>query len=140
MSRMSLLTTHDQRPQPRGGHFRVRATTSNGRLDLGFPASPVDSLLDFEGKTSNGIANVSLHATYEGTFSFTSSGSVEIDNEHARDPTGRGRYRRITTSKQTKTAIEGKVLWGHERDHKDSAETGRVVVRTSNGWARLRLL
>jgi hypothetical protein len=140
-SRVSLLTTHDQRPQPKGGHFTVRATTSNGRLEVGFPTSPVNSLLDFEGRTTNSVADVSLHAAYEGMFSLsTSSSSAEINNEHARDPSGQGRYRTVTTTKRTKTAIEGKVFWGLDKDHHEGAETGRVVVRTTNGWTRLRLL
>lgn len=139
-SRVSLLTTHDLRPQPKGGHFKVRATSSNGRLEVGFPTSPIDSLLDFEGKTSNSVADVSLHAAYEGSFLLTSSGSVALDNEHAADPTGKGRYRTVSTTQKTRNSIEGLVFWGHEWNHHDSSETGRAVVTTSNGWARLRFL
>jgi len=140
-SRVSLLTTHDQRPQPKGGHFTVRATTSNGRLEVGFPTSPVNSLLDFEGHTTNSAADLSLHAAYEGKFSLrTTSASAEIDNHgHPDDPSGQKRYRTITTTKNTKTAIDGKVFWGREEDHHGD-ETGRAVVQTTNGWTRLRLL
>ncbi|KAG8709152.1 hypothetical protein FRC09_000830 [Ceratobasidium sp. 395] len=140
-SRVSLLTTHDQRPQPKGGHFTVRTKTTNGRLNVQFPTSPIDSLLDFDGHTTNGHADVSLHAAYEGSFSIkTSSTSAEVDNEHARDPTGKGRYRTITTTKSGKTEVQGKIFWGSEKDHKDGPETGQANIQTSNGWARLRLL
>ena len=118
----------------------MRAETSNGRLDVSFPTSPIDSLLDFDGKTTNGVADVSLHAAYEGTFSLMSSGSVAIDNEHATDPTGKGRYRTVSTTQKTRNSIEGQVFWGHEWDHHNSSETGKAVVKTSNGWARLRFI
>jgi len=141
VSRVSLLTTHDQRPQPKGGHFSVRTTTTNGQLNVGFPTTPVDSLLDFEGRTSNSPADVSLHAAYEGSFSIkTSSASAEVDNEHARDPSGKGRYRTVTSVKNNKSEIRGKIFWGYEKDHEEGAETGRAVIQTTNGWARLRLL
>ncbi|KAG8692154.1 hypothetical protein FRC08_009980 [Ceratobasidium sp. 394] len=141
VSRISLLTTHDQRPQPKGGHFSVRTSTTNGQLNVKFPTTPVDSLLDFDGRTSNSPADVSLHAAYEGSFLIkTSSASAEVDNEHARDPSGKGRYRTITTTKSSKSEIKGKIFWGYEKDHEEGAETGRAVIQTTNGWARLRLL
>lgn len=118
----------------------MRATTSNGRLDVVFPTSPVDSLLDFEGKTSNSVADVSLHAAYEGTFSIASSSSVAIDNEHASDPTGKGRSRTVSYTQRSRSLMKGQVFWGHEWEHHNEAETGRAVVRTSNGRAQLRLI
>ncbi|KAJ1306203.1 hypothetical protein OPQ81_010912 [Rhizoctonia solani] len=141
-SRISLLTTHDQRPQPKGGHFTVKATTSNGRLDISYPTSPVDSLLDFKGETSNSSADIALHAAYEGTFAVsTSNGHAELDNESPSDPSGRGRGRIVHKDRNwSSKKISGSVFWGDEKDHDKNVETGRVVVSTSNGWARLRLL
>ncbi|KAG9105387.1 hypothetical protein FRC07_009324 [Ceratobasidium sp. 392] len=139
-SRVSLLTTHDQRPQPKGGHFTVQTRTTNGQLNVQFPTSPIDSLLDFDGHTTNSPADISLHASYEGSFRIkTSNGGPEVDNEHARDPTGKGRYRTVNVSKSSKNEVQGKIFWGHEKDHNEGTETGRAVIQTSNGWARLRL-
>ncbi|KAG8733758.1 hypothetical protein FRC11_002827 [Ceratobasidium sp. 423] len=141
-SRISLLTTHDQRPQPKGGHFTVKATTSNGRLDISYPTSPVNSLLDFKGETSNGSADIALHAAYEGTFAVSTSNShVELDNEHPDDPSGKKRGRIVHKDRGwSSKKISGSLFWGDEKDDDRNTETGRVIVSTSNGWARLRLL
>ncbi|CAE6446051.1 unnamed protein product [Rhizoctonia solani] len=140
-SRISLLTTHDQRPQPRGGHFTVKAATSNGRLDISYPTSPVNSLLDFKGESSNGSADIALHAAYEGSFALSTSNShVELDDEHPTDPSGKGRNRDVhRIGGRSSRQLSGTIFWGNEKDHDKNAETGRVVVSTSNSWARLRL-
>lgn len=141
-SRISLLTTHDQRPQPKGGHFTVKATTSNGRLDISYPTSPVNSLLDFKAESSNGSADVALHAAYEGTFAVsTSNGHAELDKENVSDPSGKGRSRIVhRNGGWSQKKIAGSIFWGDENDHDKNTETGRVVISTSNSWARLRLL
>ncbi|CAE6512673.1 unnamed protein product [Rhizoctonia solani] len=141
-SRISLLTTHGQRPQPKGGHFTVKATTSNGRLDISYPTSPVDSLLDFQGETSNGSADIALDAAYEGTFALsTSNGRAELDKERTSDPSGKGRSRIVhKDGGWSPKKISGSIFWGDEKDHDKNAETGRVIISTSNSWARLRLL
>lgn len=109
-------------------------------MDIKLPSSPVDSLLDMEAFTSNNNADVSLHAAYEGSYYLASSGSVEVDNEHARDPSGKGRHRTVINSISTRKLIAGSIFWGNEWDHDKNAETGRVIVSTSNSWARLRLI
>ncbi|EUC62542.1 transmembrane protein, putative [Rhizoctonia solani AG-3 Rhs1AP] len=141
-SRISLLTAHGQRPQPKGGHFTVKATTSNGRLDISYPTSPVNSLLDFNAESSNGSADIALHAAYEGTFALSTSNShIELDDEHPSDPSGRGRNRDVhKNGGRSSRQLSGTIFWGDEKDHDKNAETGRVIVSTSNSWARLRLL
>ncbi|KAG9088144.1 hypothetical protein FRC06_002213 [Ceratobasidium sp. 370] len=86
-----------------------------------------DSLYVSQGtlKTTNGAINGQYNTT---------------DSLHARDPSGKGRYRTITTTKGSKSEIRGKIFWGYEKDHEEGAETGRAVIQTTNGWARLRLL
>ncbi|KAF8678714.1 diphthine synthase [Rhizoctonia solani] len=139
-SRISLLTTHDQRPQPKGGHFIVRATTSNGRLNISYPTTPVNSLLDFTGETSNSSADVALDAAFEGTFAISTSNShVDLDDGTPSDPSGKGRKRIVHQTQGSSKAVSGYAFWGNEKDHDRNAETGHVVVSTSNGWARLRL-
>ncbi|KAJ7252934.1 hypothetical protein C8J57DRAFT_1519726 [Mycena rebaudengoi] len=67
-SSISLLT-----PQGAHGKFGVSATTSNGRLNIDFPASPPDSTLDLTAGTSNAAASVTLHEAYEGVFALDTS-------------------------------------------------------------------
>ncbi|KDN42328.1 hypothetical protein RSAG8_06819, partial [Rhizoctonia solani AG-8 WAC10335] len=142
-SRISLLTTHAQRPQPKGGHFTVKATTSNGALDISYPTSPVDSLLDFKGETSNGSADIALHAAYEGTFALSTYNCqlTGLDDEHPSDPSGKWRNRDVhKNGGRSSRQLSGYIFWGGEKDHDKNTETGRVIVSTSNSWARLRLL
>ncbi|QRW12789.1 hypothetical protein RhiLY_11788 [Ceratobasidium sp. AG-Ba] len=131
--RISLLTTHDQRPQPKGGHFSVKLKTSNGRLDVKFPTAPVDSLLDFTAKTSNAIADVSLHNSFEGSFVLqTSNGRAEVDEAYVSDPTGRGLRRDVEYIKRGNTHREGTIVWTKYGRH-ESPEMGKADIRTTNG-------
>ncbi|CCO29310.1 hypothetical protein RSOLAG1IB_07890 [Rhizoctonia solani AG-1 IB] len=139
-SRISLLTTHDQRSQPKGGHFTVQATTSNGRLDISYPTTPVNSLLDFTGETSNSNVDVALDASFEGTFAVSTSNShIDLEDKRPNDPSGKGRSRTVHKTQGSSKSISGYAFWGNEKDHDRNVETGRVVVSTSNGWARLQL-
>ncbi|CAE6341901.1 unnamed protein product [Rhizoctonia solani] len=139
-SRISLLTTHDQRPQPKGGHFIIHATTSNGRLDISYPTTPVNSLLDFIGQTSNGNADIALDAAFEGTFTISTSNShIDLEDKRPSDPSGKGRSRTVHKTQGSSKSISGYAFWGNEKDQDRNAETGRAVVSTTNGWVRLRL-
>lgn len=111
-----------------GGAFVVSARTSNAALSLHHATAPVDSLLTLDTHTSNSPATVSLHPTFEGTYSASTSNSgivVSVD-DHAEDPSGRGRQRvsHIYANKGKK--VEGSVYWGEEK------KAGDVVVKTSN--------
>ena len=55
------------------GVFNVKTTTSNAQLDVKFNDAPVLSHLFFRGRTTNGQAIATLHETYEGAFSESTS-------------------------------------------------------------------
>ncbi|KAI1790402.1 hypothetical protein LXA43DRAFT_513251 [Ganoderma leucocontextum] len=121
-----------------GGTFVVSARTANSPLKLTFVDAPVDSALHATMGTSNSPAQVTLHETYEGSFSLLSSTffrpAVEWDKD-PEDPAGRGRERTVKVNAVKDSLVTGDVFWGE----KEAKEKGSVSVETSNSPLRLIL-
>ncbi|KAG6887437.1 hypothetical protein C0995_015310 [Termitomyces sp. Mi166 len=114
-----------------GGRFKVFARTSNAPLDLSFVEAPVDSVLSFDATTSLGPATVSLHPTYEGSYTATTSfrrPSILV-NYDAEDPAGKGRQRQVHSSINRGPIASGTIRWFDGGDNKELL--GNVEVRTS---------
>ncbi|KII92128.1 hypothetical protein PLICRDRAFT_27375 [Plicaturopsis crispa FD-325 SS-3] len=120
-----------------GGKYNVDAQTSNSKIYVGFPTSPVDSILHVDARSSNSPAIVSLHPAYEGTFVVQSS-MIGPSLEYSRgveDPAGKGRQRRLEQRRVSRRGhIEGSVQWGDEKK-----DAGSVSLKTSNSPAILQL-
>jgi hypothetical protein len=119
-----------------GGLFGVSTSTSNGRLSIDFPASPPDSILRFDGKTSNGEVAVSLNPAYEGSFVLkTSNAKPQINfDENVADPSGRNRTRSLNIKHQRRGVALGGVFW----DDAIVSKAG-VFLHTSNAQIDLNL-
>ncbi|KAF9558107.1 hypothetical protein CPC08DRAFT_724679 [Agrocybe pediades] len=129
---ISLLATSKHNT---GGSFTVSTTTTNGRLNVDFPASPVDSTLDYNARTSNGYATVSLNPAYEGTFNlYTSNSSPKVEQRRSvEDPSGKKRQRTVHVKNgPIKHVVSGDVSWGGKAE-------GKVVVSTSNSALLLKV-
>jgi len=113
-----------------GGSFNVTATSSNAPLRVTFPASPLDSKLNFNGRTSNGHATVSLNPAYEGSFNLQTSSifSASLNrNPNVKDPSGKERKRQVQYRTIGKGVLTGEVHWDAKQKNQ-----GLVTVRTSN--------
>lgn len=120
-----------------GGDFKVNAETSNNRLELAFPAAPVDSTLYVKAETSNSPASVKVHPTYEGGFSLrTSQYTPTIEKEERRDPSGRGRVREVWTSTVRKGFMQGSVEWVPSGEGRASSH---IDLKSSNAGVTLKL-
>ena len=97
-----------------GGSFDVTTRTSNGRLDIGFPAGPPDSILRFGGKTSNAGVSVSLNPSYEGSFLLETSDIFKPkinEDKTVVDPSGRNRKRSLKIKQEKRKVITGEIFW-----------------------------
>ena len=135
-SNVSLIAeTKDQT----GGSYNVNARSSNSPLEIAFRAAPVDSLLHFDGHTSNSPARLTLDSTYEGSFSLRTgswfSTTVERRNEHEEDPAGKDRKRSLEYHTIRRGTADGHVLWSPS----ERKELGTVVLTTSNSPVALYL-
>ncbi|KDR75479.1 hypothetical protein GALMADRAFT_247916 [Galerina marginata CBS 339.88] len=113
-----------------GGSFNVTTTSSNAPLRVTFPASPLNSKLNFNGWTSNGRATALLNPAYEGDFSLQTSSTFGVTvhrNAGVEDPTGEERKRQIVYRTVGKGVLTGEIHW----DTKQKGQ-GLVTVRTSN--------
>jgi hypothetical protein len=121
-----------------GGSFEAVTSTTNGQLNVDFPAAPVDSILKFVGKTSNAGVSVSLNPAYEGSFLLkTSNAKPQINpDKNVVDPSGRNRKRSLDIKEKGKSAAFGKVFWD---DDAIDLKAGSVVIRTSNANIDLNL-
>lgn len=120
------------------GKYEVTARTSNAALHLTFFDAPVDHSLNLEAHTSNALAEVTLHKTYEGTFDLSSSryyGPIVQWNKDAEDPKGHGRQRRVHFETESRGHVHGDVAW----DSEGGAKSGSVNVGTSNAKVHLTL-
>ncbi|KAI0794307.1 hypothetical protein C8Q74DRAFT_568961 [Fomes fomentarius] len=120
------------------GKYEVTARTSNSALHLTFFEAPVDHSLNLEAHTSNALAEVTLHKTYEGTFDLSSSryyGPIVQWNKEAEDPKGRGRERRVHFETESRGHVRGDVAW----DSEEGEKSGSVNVGTSNAKVHLTL-
>ncbi|KAG6897711.1 hypothetical protein C0992_011921 [Termitomyces sp. T32_za158] len=117
-----------------GGRYMVTATTSNAPLAVAFPSSPLGSTLKVLASTSNGHASLSLHPTYEGQFSMTTSnGASSIIRHDVVDPSGKGRVRQVLTNSFGRNVLSGRVSWSNEEG------PGRVELRSSNAPITIEL-
>ncbi|TFK45094.1 hypothetical protein BDQ12DRAFT_642266 [Crucibulum laeve] len=122
-SDISLMST-----SKKGGTFNVKSRTSNGPLRVNFLASPIDSTLHLNGKTSNNVAEISLDTSYEGKFLLKTSNHAATlrKRRDVEDPRGQERKRTVNY-KSTRGTIVGDVHWSN-----DSKAEGTVRVVTSN--------
>ncbi|KAF8802647.1 hypothetical protein BYT27DRAFT_7172708 [Phlegmacium glaucopus] len=123
-----------------GGSFKAGAVTSNGRLDVDFPAAPPYSLLTFGGTTSNARAVVSLNPAYEGSFILSTSLSTPLINQDRSviDPSGRNRERSLNIRKAGRV-ISGEVFWDDATEDSNLKPAGLVSIRSSNARVELDL-
>ncbi|KAJ6472403.1 hypothetical protein C8R45DRAFT_1012974 [Mycena sanguinolenta] len=111
----------------KGGDFSITGTTSNRKIAIAVPGSPVDSALALTARTSNAAAEVKLHSAYQGSFMVsTSNASPTVERLNM---TGDARE------------FEYSEVHGHGRGYVYSKEAnkglGRVMVSTSNAPAML---
>ncbi|EDR07808.1 uncharacterized protein LACBIDRAFT_297984 [Laccaria bicolor S238N-H82] len=130
------LTTTSNSP---GGNYSILTQTSFAKLTLTFPSSPLDSSLSLNARTSLASIDVSLHPTYEGTFtldaSLTPFGAKVFVDEDVRDPAGEGRKRKVEVRRGNGGGrVEGSVGWGDGEEGR-----GNVKLETVLGSANLRL-
>ena len=121
-----------------GGKFKVLTRTSNAPLAVQYVSAPVDSLLDFEGQTSNSPIRAKTHPTFEGDFWASTSTWFPVGvnwDENVEDPAGKGRERHVELKRLGRSDAEGSVKWvpGGEKT------TGRVNLHTSNSPVHLFL-
>ena len=125
-----------------GGSFDVTTSTSNGRLDIGFPAAPPDSKLKFAGKTSNAGVSVSLNPAYEGSFLLQASNIFKPrinEDKNVVDPSGRNRKRSLHVKQARRKAVFGQVFWDDATEQEVSKAAGSIYLRTSNAIIDLNL-
>jgi hypothetical protein len=115
----------------------VTTRTTNAPLDIKFDTAPVDSVLHYEGATTNSPASASLHESFEGSFSVSTGRwfEVAVHMEEKEDPSGEGRKRVLTKRGASRGHIEGNVSWGEAKDKKQ----GHADLVTSNSPVHLYL-
>ena len=85
-----------------GGTFNIEANTSSARLALDFPTAPVDSVVNVIARTTNRVATVKMHPTWEGDFQASTKGEmIAIYDTRPSDPSGKSRERRVTAIGKT---------------------------------------
>ena len=108
-----------------GGTFNIEANTSSARLALDFPTAPVDSVVNVIARTTNRVATVKMHPTWEGDFQASTKGEmIAIYDTRPSDPSGKDRERRVTAIGNWEKS-EGIALW-------DGAYMGSVRVVTTH--------
>jgi hypothetical protein len=119
----------------KGGDYSVNAHSSNAPFRLNFITAPINSALKLSADTSNSPASASLHPTYQGKFTLTSSNKRPYVDQHKRDdPEDRDRRRSIEYSSNGRNILRGSVRWDDK--HKD---LGTVDLKTSNSGVVLHL-
>ncbi|KAJ8454741.1 hypothetical protein ONZ45_g19185 [Pleurotus djamor] len=114
---IDLLKPGSSRSPSHGGKYYVIATTTNERLDIDFPTSPVEAILQVHGNTTNDAASVSLNPAYEGSFQLgTSNELVHVEKRRVTDPSGMGRKRGISIVYARAALVYGEVAWGKMPD------------------------
>ncbi|KAF8592270.1 hypothetical protein K439DRAFT_1626286 [Ramaria rubella] len=108
--------------------FSVSAITTNNPLNVSFPdtlTSPF-ARLAFIGRNLNGLTNVTLPATYEGSILLSTSIShpTLTSNPNTTDPSGQGRTRTVDSQILPNGSLSAQVQWGNDTG------SGTVVVTT----------
>ncbi|KAF8525979.1 hypothetical protein BU17DRAFT_41231 [Hysterangium stoloniferum] len=137
---VTLISTDAKADDP--ASFLVSTTTSNAPLAVTFPEAPSTRLspfyvLNLTGKTSNAPVSVTLHPTYEGSLSLSSSlFSPKVTTGSSSDPSGENRSRTVAITKIVGKALEANVWWGNAY----TAQKGKVELKTSNAFNVVTLL
>ena len=116
----------------------MNTRTSNSPLAVAFSEAPVDSVLRFEGHTSNSPAKAVAHRTFEGDFFLRTSSWFPVNLDHddtVEDPAGKGRKRDFALKRVNKGTSEGTVKWLPA----ETRELGSIVLTTSNSPISLKL-
>ncbi|KAJ7822926.1 hypothetical protein B0H13DRAFT_2447010 [Mycena leptocephala] len=122
-AKVNLFTNADK-----GGIFHVAGTTSNGPLTIEVPESPVESELGLTARTSNAVAEVTLHGAYQGRFLVkTSNFTPELKRLNES-----GDARHVEPEKAGDQGLQGYVYL-----EEANKKLGRVHVTTSNAHAVL---
>ena len=119
-----------------GGNYSILAQTSFSKLTLSFPSSPLNSSLSLNARTSLAPVDVSLHPTYEGTFTLDTSlilfGANVLVDEGVRDPAGEGRKRNVELRKGSGGGhVEGWVAWGVSEEGRGNVKLETVLARAN---------
>jgi len=119
-----------------GGTFGVHAHTTNGHIKIGYECAPVDSVLNFDARSTNAPVHVVLSPTYEGTFSLktTNSRAVLDQPRNVEDPSGRGRKRLLSSHSPNKQVVYGELKWLPSRR---DGHAGSVDIATTNDFVQL---
>ncbi|KAF8590832.1 hypothetical protein K439DRAFT_1627574 [Ramaria rubella] len=118
--------------------FSVSANTTNSPLNVSFSDTPTSPFprLAFVGQNSNGLTNVTLPATYEGSILLSSviSHPILTSNPNTTDPSGQGRTRTIDSQILPNGSLSAQVQWGNDTGN------GTVVVTTAISPNTVQLL
>ena len=122
-----------------GGAYKINTKTTYASLRVAFATAPLNSVLQFEGSTSDAQASLDLHSTFEGDIYLSTGGpsSPRVQERAVLDPAGRGRIRtvQLMPSQTGQGSMEGKVRWGTNVQR----PVGSVEVSTSNSLVHLTL-
>lgn len=99
------------------GAFKIDASTTRGKVDIGFLEAPINSSLNVYASTSFNEASVGVHSTFEGKFRLgtlfpwqnvlrSTTGPV------VQDPAGKGRPRVLHEYSRGIFSRDGAVIWG----------------------------
>ncbi|KAF9479398.1 hypothetical protein BDN70DRAFT_878881 [Pholiota conissans] len=136
-ARLSLTT-----PSGELGNFTVDTTTTNSPLRVVFVDAPLDSGLEYSGRSANGKVDVTLHPTYEGNFDMSTSRYFRADLKFlpAPDPSGQGR-KRASFYQGDRHRNFGNTKWlENENPVYGPKDNGNVVISTSNSPIVLNIL
>ena len=131
-------------PSGTGGKYRIHGTTFNSRIGFYIPTAPISSSVIVQGATTNGLAEVVLHPTFEGDFALDTSSVFDAkviigkDRDNKKDPEGRGRERQVAIDLAGEGTARGRVWWEKPGEKKGGRNLkGRVQLVTSNANALL---
>jgi hypothetical protein len=129
LAQLALIST---REDGTNGVFFVHTRTSGSPLALNFTEQPPNALLKLEAHTSESLARVHLHPSFEGTFNLRSPFYPPFvsENDDVEDPAGRDRKRVV----DVKTVDHGSRVHGDvEWVPKDGAvaPAGKVEISTT---------
>ncbi|KAJ2918196.1 hypothetical protein MD484_g2231, partial [Candolleomyces efflorescens] len=101
-----------------GGNFTVGLATVKAPIDLSFPSAPINNTLYLGASTVLSPANITLHPTFEGTFSLKTllaSATLNAKKGPESDPEGRGRSRGLEVFQHGYGKLDGVTWWAEDR-------------------------
>ncbi|KAF8592223.1 hypothetical protein K439DRAFT_393990 [Ramaria rubella] len=118
--------------------FSISAITANSPLNVSFPDTPTSPFarLAFIGQNVDGLTNVTLPATYEGSIllSTTIFHPILTSNPNTIDPSGQGRTRTVDSQILPNGSLSAQVQWGNDTG------SGTVVITTEVAPNTVQLL